>query len=164
MANNTSVVPPINLDRYFEQLKEPRQLTMRGRVRQISSGGILIRARLPNARIGELCTIEPSGRAPVKAQVVGFDDEDVFLTAVDSLDNVGPHKDALKKRPERNHHSLYSFEPVPFLKRQNVWNAGTEKFEEHGRDAARVRHHGPDGVVVIRTVKCERLPCCKKLK
>ena len=62
---------------------------MRGGVRR-ATGGMVIRARLPNARIGEMCTIEPKGRPPVKAQVVGFDDEDVFLTPFDPLDQVGP--------------------------------------------------------------------------
>jgi len=60
----------------------------RGNVSKIS--GLIVKARLPNARIGELCSIEPAGRPPIKAQVVGFDDEDVFLTAFGSLEAVGP--------------------------------------------------------------------------
>lgn len=84
------VIPRINVDQYFQKLeaKQPVPLTMRGRVNRIT--GMVVKARLPNARIGELCTIEPPGRPPVKAQVVGFDDEDVFLTPLDPLDEVGP--------------------------------------------------------------------------
>ena len=84
------VVPKIDLGAYYKRLKGQTTLpiTMRGRVRRIA--GVVIQARLPNARIGELCTIEPPGRPPVKAQVVGFDDEDVFLTPLDSLDEIGP--------------------------------------------------------------------------
>ena len=80
----------INLDNYLDKLGDTSSLPlpMRGRVRQIT--GLVIKARLPNARIGEICTIEPPGRVPVKAQVVGFDDEDVFLTPLDPLDQVGP--------------------------------------------------------------------------
>lgn len=87
-----SLVPPINLDSYFRKLhvsENPPKALMRGRVRRIT-GGMVIRARLPNGRIGELCTIEPAGRPPVKAQIVGFDDEDVFLTPFDPLDHIGP--------------------------------------------------------------------------
>ncbi len=84
-------LPEINLDSYYHKLRlESRpQVTGRGRVRRIT-GGMVIRARLPNARIGEICSIEPSGRPPVKAQIIGFDDEDVFLTPLDPIEKVGP--------------------------------------------------------------------------
>ncbi len=93
-----SLIPPINLDSYFRKLQfqTGSPVTMRGRVRRIT-GGMVIRARLPNARIGEVCTIEPTGRPPVKAQIVGFDDEDVFLTPFDPLDQVGPKTPVINK-------------------------------------------------------------------
>lgn len=83
-------VPGLKLDPFYEKLTRQSALpvTIKGRVRRIT--GMVIRARLPNARIGEICTIEPPGRAPVTAQVVGFDDEEVFLTALDPLDAIGP--------------------------------------------------------------------------
>jgi type III secretion protein N (ATPase) len=84
-------VPDFNVDSYFKKLHLHRStpVTMRGRVRRIT-GGMVIRARLPNARLGELCTIEPLGRQAIKAQIIGFDDEDVFLTAFDALSHIGP--------------------------------------------------------------------------
>lgn len=92
------IVPSFNLDSYHRKLQMQKSIpvTMRGRVRRIT-GGMVIRARLPNARIGELCTIEPRGRHPVTAQIVGFDDEDVFLTPFDSLDQVGPKTPVINK-------------------------------------------------------------------
>ncbi len=83
-------IPSIVMDHYYQKLGEGRSLAipLRGRVRRIA--GMVIKAKLPNARIGELCSIEPPGRAPVKAQVVGFDDEEVFLTPLDPLDQIGP--------------------------------------------------------------------------
>jgi ATP synthase in type III secretion protein N len=86
-----SLVPKIDLSPFHKKLKDygTPQATMKGRVKQVT-GGMVIRALLPNARIGELCTIEPPGRPPVKAQIVGFDDEDVFLTPFDSVDQIGP--------------------------------------------------------------------------
>lgn len=79
------------MEKYYRKLRMQKtvSVTMRGRVRRIT-GGMIIRASLPNARIGELCTVEPTGRIPVKAQVIGFDDEDVFLTPLDPLDHIGP--------------------------------------------------------------------------
>ncbi len=89
------------LDKFYDKLDAVEALpaVMKGRVTRII--GNVVQARLPNARIGELCTIEPHGRPPVKAQVVGFDEEDIFLTPFDQLHEVGP------KTPVINHgHSL----------------------------------------------------------
>lgn len=86
------IIPQVRVDSYLSRLaearREPLPVVLRGRVRRIT--GMVIKARLPNARLGEMCTIEPPGRPPVNAQVVGFDDEDVFLTAFDPLDKIGP--------------------------------------------------------------------------
>ena len=81
---------PIDLSDYYDKLQSNSNnpFVMRGRVSKITS--MLIEARLPNARIGELCRIEPGGKSPVLAQVVGFNDEDVFLTPLDNLEKVGP--------------------------------------------------------------------------
>ena len=88
----SGLLPSIELDfdSIHSQLEDqpPIAGVIRGQVRQVT--GLLIKARLPNARIGELCTIEPQGRKPILAQVVGFDDQDVFLTALDPLDAIGP--------------------------------------------------------------------------
>ncbi|MCB0345242.1 MAG: FliI/YscN family ATPase [Bdellovibrionales bacterium] len=89
----------LDLQPFYDKLEQgnPFPVTMRGRVKKIT--GMVINARLPNARIGELCTIEPPGRKPVFAQVVGFDDEDVFLTPLDPVHQIGP-KTAVVNRGE----------------------------------------------------------------
>ncbi|MFN8389988.1 MAG: FliI/YscN family ATPase [Bdellovibrionota bacterium] len=92
-----SIIPEMNLEPFYEKLETQHAmpLTMRGRVRRIT--GMVVKARLPNAKIGEMCTIEPPGRPPVNAQVVGFDDEDVFLTPLDPLDEIGPKTPVISK-------------------------------------------------------------------
>ncbi len=87
----------LNLQPFYDKLEQgsPFPVTMRGRVKKIT--GMVIKARLPNARIGELCTIEPPGRKPVFAQVVGFDDEDVFLTPLDPVHQIGPKTAVVNK-------------------------------------------------------------------
>lgn len=98
---SSPVVANIDLSQYFSRLSsvEPLPVRMRGGVKRII--GNVIEARMPNARIGELCSIEPPGREPVLAQVVGFDEEDIFLTPFDELDQIGP------QTPVINHgHSL----------------------------------------------------------
>ncbi len=85
-----SFVPSFNLDKYTKKLlrQEPFTIKVKGRVTQIT--GMVVKAKLINARIGEVCSICPPGRSSVKAQVVGFDDEDVYLTPLDTLYAVGP--------------------------------------------------------------------------
>lgn len=92
------VIPKISLAKFYTKLSSQdfSVLTLRGRVRRVTNG-MVIRARLPNGRIGELCTIEPTGRPPVLAQIVGFDDEDVFLTPFDPLEHVGPKTPVINK-------------------------------------------------------------------
>ena len=96
-ADFKQVVPKFDLEPFYEKLDNQHAipLTMRGRIRRIT--GMVIRARLPNAKIGEMCTIEPPGRPVVNAQVVGFDDEDVFLTPLDPLDEIGPKTPVISK-------------------------------------------------------------------
>lgn len=91
------LLPPLDLSRYYSRLARDSSLpvVLRGSVQRIT--GMVIRATLPQAKIGDLCSIESGRRAHVKAQVVGFDDEEVFLTAFDPIDEIGP------KTPVKNH-------------------------------------------------------------
>lgn len=80
----------LDLSQYYQKLQSHigAKYTSVGRVKQIT--GLIIRAQLPNAKIGELCRIVPNDREQVLAEVVGFDDEDVFLTPLDKVEAIGP--------------------------------------------------------------------------
>lgn len=82
---------PIKLERFYDRLarSESAPAMYEGYVSEIT--GMIVKAKLPNARIGELCGIRPPGGTEVSAQVVGFEDETVFLTAIDRLQSVGLH-------------------------------------------------------------------------
>jgi len=100
-GSSKKALADIDLSHYFSRLStvQPLPVRMRGGVKRII--GNVIEASMPNARIGELCSIEPPGREPVLAQVVGFDQEDIFLTPFDVLHQIGP------QTPVVNHgHSL----------------------------------------------------------
>lgn len=105
-------LPSVDLSRYYSRLARDSSLpvVLRGSVQRIT--GMVIRARMPQAKIGDLCIIrtgrgssrakgasmnERSRASDTWAQVVGFDDEEVFLTAFDPLDEIGP------KTPVFNH-------------------------------------------------------------
>lgn len=85
-----SPITTVDLSAYHKRI-EGRDIyapVVRGSVRTVA--GLIVKARLPNARIGDLCVIEPMRRHKILAEVVGFDDEDIFLTAYDPLFSVGP--------------------------------------------------------------------------
>lgn len=90
-----NLITDLAVYRHKLQKLHPVPVVLRGFVNEIS--GLVVKARLPNARIGEVCNIEPMGQNPVAAEIVGFSDEDVFLTPYDSLYAVGPHTSVVNK-------------------------------------------------------------------
>lgn len=85
----SEISPKIDIANYVKKLKSSTtsRSVIKGHVRKVTSG-MIVHARLPNAQIGQICTIE--GKTPIRAQIIGFDDEDVFLTPLDPLENIGP--------------------------------------------------------------------------
>jgi type III secretion system H+-transporting two-sector ATPase len=79
----------IDLDPYLARLDDVVPLGVRGRVVEVT--GLVIKARVPGVRIGELCFIEtPLRDEPVRAEVVGFKHELVYLMALGDLTGLGP--------------------------------------------------------------------------
>ncbi len=79
-----------DLKNIYSKLENDQSLPVLSKGRIIRISGLIVKARLPNAKLGEICSIEPAGKDSILAQVVGFDDEDVFLTPLDSLEEVSP--------------------------------------------------------------------------
>lgn len=50
--------------------------------------GILIRAAVPDVRLGEVCRVERPGQEPLEAEVVGFDAEGVLLMPLGELTGI----------------------------------------------------------------------------
>jgi flagellar protein export ATPase FliI len=80
--------PTAGLDRYLERLERVKPVAIRGRVKEVV--GLLVKATVPDAWMGELCLIyNPRSSQPVKAEVVGFKGEDVLLMPLGDLMNIG---------------------------------------------------------------------------
>ena len=80
--------PTAGLDRYLEHLERVKPVAVRGRVKEVI--GLLVKATVPEAWMGELCLIyNPRSSQPVKAEVVGFKGEDVLLMPLGDLVNIG---------------------------------------------------------------------------
>ncbi|MFD2178941.1 FliI/YscN family ATPase [Veronia pacifica] len=59
---------------------------VRGKV--IGVVGTLIRCKIPQARIGDLCEILPGDYPPILSEVVSFDDDTVLLSALSAVDGI----------------------------------------------------------------------------
>jgi type III secretion system H+-transporting two-sector ATPase len=80
------------LTRYFDEIDRARPVEVRGRVTEVI--GLVVRAALPEAFVGELCLIfNPRSRIPVKAEVVGFQANEVLLMPIGELTDIGPQSE-----------------------------------------------------------------------
>ena len=63
---------------YLDRIERASPVEVRGRVKEVV--GLVVKAVVPEAWIGEMCLIRnPRSAVPVKAEVVGFRDGDVLL-------------------------------------------------------------------------------------
>lgn len=79
----------INFEKYQKNLNQASTLRMKGRITELV--GLVARAVIPGVKVGELCVIEPQGgRSPIKAEVVGFKDNEVLLMPLGNLEGIAP--------------------------------------------------------------------------
>ncbi len=84
----------VDFSRYLEEIERSTPVAVKGRVKEVI--GLVVRATLPDARVGELCEIHAGrSRVPVKAEVVGFQGGDVLLMPLGELVNVGPSSEVV---------------------------------------------------------------------
>jgi type III secretion protein N (ATPase) len=80
-------------ERYQKLLKNAQLVSIRGRVTELT--GLIIKAAVPNVRVGELCYIKGRGRAAIKSEVVGFQGDEVMLMPLGELRGIGPDSEVL---------------------------------------------------------------------
>ncbi|MBJ6763107.1 EscN/YscN/HrcN family type III secretion system ATPase [Corallococcus sp. H22C18031201] len=83
----------IDLSRYFELIKDASLVRVRGRVTELT--GLVIKASVPNVRVGELVLIKSRTRGAVKAEVVGFQGDEVMLMPLGELFGIGPDSEVI---------------------------------------------------------------------
>ncbi|EKD42205.1 MAG: type III secretion cytoplasmic ATPase SctN, partial [uncultured bacterium] len=67
---------------------------VKGKVVELT--GLVVKAVVPNVRVGELCLIDTHRHTkPIKAEVVGFKDNTVLLMPLGELEGIGPGNDVL---------------------------------------------------------------------
>jgi type III secretion protein N (ATPase) len=79
--------PTDQFDNFINQLEDLVLTTVHGRITEIV--GMLIKAVVPQVKMGEICMIKRQG-APLMAEVVGFTKEEVYLSPLGEMYGIGP--------------------------------------------------------------------------
>lgn len=86
----------MSLDDHFDQilggLEELELTTVNGRITEVV--GMLIKAIVPNVKIGEVCLIKREGE-PLRTEVVGFTREEVYLSPLGEMTGIGPSSEVI---------------------------------------------------------------------
>jgi len=87
-------LPVVDFRKYHHLLSSVSTYTIKGKVTELT--GIVVRAVVPGVRIGELCFIVPlMNKPPIKAEVVGFRDQEVLLMPLGELEGIGLGNDVI---------------------------------------------------------------------
>jgi type III secretion system H+-transporting two-sector ATPase len=82
----------MQLARYFDEIDRASSVCIRGRVTEVV--GLVVKAALPQAFMGELCLIQNArSNVATKAEVVGFHSGQVLLMPIGDLTNIGPQSE-----------------------------------------------------------------------
>ncbi|HRD55401.1 MAG TPA: flagellar protein export ATPase FliI [Parachlamydiaceae bacterium] len=86
----------MSLDDHFDKiiggLEQLEMTTVNGRITEVV--GMLIKAIVPNVKIGEVCLIKREG-IPLLTEVVGFTREEVFLSPLGEMTGIGPSSEVI---------------------------------------------------------------------
>ena len=84
-----------HFDKLISQLENLELTTVHGRITEIV--GMLIRAVIPQVKMGEVCIIKREG-TPLMAEVVGFTKDEVFLSPLGEMTGIGPSSEVIPMR------------------------------------------------------------------
>lgn len=84
------------VDTILAGLEEIELTTVNGRITE--TVGMLIKAVVPQVKIGEICLINREGREPLRAEVVGFTRDEVFLSPLGEMSGIGPSSEVIPTR------------------------------------------------------------------
>lgn len=84
-----------SLDKLMSQLEAVELTTVHGRITE--AVGMLIKAVIPNVKMGEICLIKRD-EAPLLSEVVGFTKEEVLLSPLGDMGGIGPSSEVIPMR------------------------------------------------------------------
>ena len=84
-----------DFEKLIGHLEDIELTTVHGRITEIV--GMLIRAIVPNVKMGEVCLVKREGD-PLIAEVVGFTKDEVFLSPLGEMTGIGPSSEVIPTR------------------------------------------------------------------
>ncbi len=84
-----------SLDKLLKHLEDVELTTVHGRITEVI--GMLIRAVIPQVKMGEVCLIKRQGE-PLAAEVVGFTKDEVILSPLGDMRGIGPSSEVIPMR------------------------------------------------------------------
>lgn len=84
-----------SLDKLLSHLEDLELTTVHGRITEVV--GMLIRAVVPQVKMGEVCLIKRTGE-PLAAEVVGFTKDEVILSPLGNMQGIGPSSEVIPLR------------------------------------------------------------------
>lgn len=81
-----------HFDRILGGIDEMELATINGRI--TATIGMLIKAIVPNVKIGEVCLVKREGE-PLRCEVVGFTQEEVILSPLGEMTGIGPSSEVI---------------------------------------------------------------------
>lgn len=95
MYKKASMTEGPDFEKLIGHLEDIELTTVHGRITEIV--GMLIRAIVPNVKMGEVCLVKRQGE-PLITEVVGFTKEEVFLSPLGEMTGVGPSSEVIPTR------------------------------------------------------------------
>lgn len=86
---------PPSFDKLINYLEDVELNTVHGRITEVI--GMLIRAVVPQVKMGEVCLIKREGE-PLAAEVVGFTKDEVLLSPLGDMKGIGPSSEVIPLR------------------------------------------------------------------
>jgi len=80
------------IDKIISHLEEVEITTVHGRITEVV--GMLIKAVIPQVKMGEVCLIKRDHK-PLIAEVVGFTKDEVYLSPLDEMSGIGPSSEVI---------------------------------------------------------------------
>lgn len=87
--------PSSDFNKLISHLEELELSTVHGRITEVV--GMLIKAVIPDVKMGEICIIKRDGH-PLMSEVVGFTKEEVFLSPLGEMRGIGPSSEVIPLR------------------------------------------------------------------
>jgi type III secretion protein N (ATPase) len=82
-------------DKLLGGIEELELTTVNGRITE--TVGMLIKAIVPNVKIGEVCLVKREGE-PLRCEVIGFTRDEVFLSPLGEMTGIGPSSEVIPTR------------------------------------------------------------------